>query len=238
PAVASAEAKLERVMPEPVKQKLKDVHRTIRFEFANRGPAASKRILSGLATAAHGRRRVRLTYAAGTGEATEREFDPYGLSYRRGRWYAVGFCHLRADLRTFRLDRVQAVAPTPATFERPERFDVIEYLGKTLASLRRARPFEVVLKTDLETALALARDEAELLEPCDGGVRLRSSTDDFERCARHLAWLPFAFEVRDPPELGDAVRELGRKLVGAVVAPPPEEPGPEAANPHAGSGLE
>src|SRR5690606_31835822 len=36
PAVASAEAKLERVMPEPVKQKLKDVHRTIRFEFANR----------------------------------------------------------------------------------------------------------------------------------------------------------------------------------------------------------
>ena len=30
---------------------------------------------------------------------TERLFDPYGVVYRAGRWYAVGHCHLRDDTR-------------------------------------------------------------------------------------------------------------------------------------------
>lgn len=228
PAVASAEAKLERVMPEPVKRRVKDVHRTIQFEFSNRGPAISKQTLSGLTSAAHAHRRVRLAYASRAGELTEREFDPYGLSYRRGRWYAVGFCHLRHDLRTFRLDRVQDVTALADGFERPDRFDVVEYLGRSFASIRRAHAIEVLLLTDLETALALDM-AADLLEPCDGGVLLKSSTDCFDHCARHLAWLPFEFEVRAPPELARAVLELARRLERRV-RDPAVRPRPEMAD--------
>ncbi len=38
-----------------------------------------------------------------------RDFDPYGLGWRAGRWYAVGHCPLRKGLRSFRLDRVEEV---------------------------------------------------------------------------------------------------------------------------------
>jgi predicted DNA-binding transcriptional regulator YafY len=235
PAVASAEAKLERVMPDPVKRRLRDVHRTIQFEFPSRGPEVSKKTLSALAAAAHARRRVRLAYASPEGEPTAREFDPYGLSYRYGRWYAVGYCHLRQDLRTFRLDRVQSVQSTGALFERPESFDVVEYLGRSLASIRRQHSFEVLLRTDLKTALALDRADAELLEPCEGGVRLRSSTDCFERCARHLAWLPVEFEVREPPELREAVLALAERLARSARGEETER-GPETAEAPAAHG--
>lgn len=212
PAVESAEAKLERVMPEPVKRRLRDLHRTIQLDFSSRWPAISKKTLSGLATAAHARRRVRLAYASPAGELTRRELDPYGLSYRKGRWYAVGFCHLRRDLRTFRLDRMQDVSPLAVTFERPDRFDVVDYLSRSFASIRRAHQVEVLLLTDLETALAWDMGATDLLEPCDGGVLLRTSTDCFDYCARHLACLPFEFEVRDPPALADAVLRLAERL--------------------------
>src|SRR5690606_934532 len=201
PALARAEAKLERVRPEPVGQRREDGHRTIQLELQSRAPAVGKKTLSALATAAHARRRVRLAYASRDGEPTERDLDPYGLSYRRGRWYAVGFCHLRQDLRTFRLDRVQRVELLAPRFARPERFDIVEYLNRSFASLREAQPLEVRLETDLETALGWDLGTTEPLEPSDEGVRLRGSTDCFERCARQLAWLPCTFEVRQPPAL-------------------------------------
>ncbi|HZD53048.1 MAG TPA: YafY family protein [Woeseiaceae bacterium] len=212
PAVTSAEAKLERVMPEPIKHRLKDVHRTIQLDFSSRWPSVSKDTLSGLASAAHARRRVRLLYASRDADPMDRGFDPYGLSYRQGRWYAVGYCHLRRDLRTFRLDRVQAVTRLTDRFQRPEDFDVVDYLNRSFASIRRAHAIEILLLTDLETALQWDLGAADLIEPCDGGVLLRSSTDCFDFCARHLALLPFEFEVRDPPELARAVLDLAHRL--------------------------
>ena len=50
-------------------------------------------------------------YDSGRASHTEREFDPYGLAWRAGAWYAVGMCHLRHGLRSFRLDRVWRGAP-------------------------------------------------------------------------------------------------------------------------------
>ena len=48
----------------------------------------------------------------------ERLVDPYGLVHMVSRWYAPGYCHLRADLRLFRLDRVRGVDVLDVSFER------------------------------------------------------------------------------------------------------------------------
>ncbi len=71
-------------------------------------PAAviDQQVLGLLCSASQERRRVRMAYQSRSDEQTEREFDPYGLVYRAGRWYIVGWCHLRRGLRSFRLDRV------------------------------------------------------------------------------------------------------------------------------------
>jgi proteasome accessory factor B len=52
-----------------------------------------------------------------------RRVDPYGLSYREGRWYLAGFDHAREGERLFRTDRISGpveLESTPGAFRRPE----------------------------------------------------------------------------------------------------------------------
>lgn len=225
PAVDSAQAKLERVMPEPIRRRLHDINATVELDFSTPWPSASNETLGELTIAAHARQRVHLQYASPSGEESRRDFDPYGLSYRKGRWYAVGMCHLRQDMRTFRLDRVQDIVRLDHFFERPDGFDVVDYLARSFVTIPRAHPVEILLLTDLATAQAERIGSMELLEPCDEGVMLRTTTDSLEYCARHLACLPFDFEIRNPPELVAAVTNLIDRLQRSARAVPDYQKG-------------
>ncbi len=154
-----------------------------------------------------------LRYRAPLGAVTERAFDPYGLVYRAGCWYAVGHCHLRRDLRTFRLDRVEHAALHDATFAPPAGFDALAQLKHSIASLPRAHAVDVHLDTDLATARQALFAALGVLEPEPGGVRLRAQADDLAWFARELARLPFDFTVRAPAALRSAVAAEGRRLL-------------------------
>lgn len=39
---------------------------------------------------------------------SKRVLEPYGIIHHAGRWFVVGHCRLRQELRVFRLDRVSA----------------------------------------------------------------------------------------------------------------------------------
>jgi len=211
-AASSAQAKLERVMPDAIKRRARAVDETVTLELSRPTPPADNAALAALTAAAQSRDRVRLRYRPRTGEVTERGFDAYGLAYRSGRWYAVGWCHLRHGLRSFRLDRVEDVQRLPVSFERPERFDALAHLTTSIARLPRAHAAEVVLATDLATARRELFPVAGVLEPVDAGVVLHAQADDLDWLARELARLPFAFRVRTPRALRTAVAALARRL--------------------------
>lgn len=89
-----------------------------------------------LESAVRFRKKVTFTYAAaGTGTVSRREVDPYGLVYRDAAWVLVGWCHLRKEVRSFRVDRMRDVvmAPKPKSpdFERPEGLDVRDYASRS-----------------------------------------------------------------------------------------------------------
>ena len=50
-----------------------------------------------------------------------RRVDPWGILFRRGHWYVVGFDHARRDQRSFRVDRIDGdvEAGSPGAFEPP-----------------------------------------------------------------------------------------------------------------------
>lgn len=211
-AAASAQAKLERVMPDALKRRARAVDETVTLELSRPTPPADNAALAALTAAAQSRDRVRLRYRPREGDVTERAFDAYGLAYRTGRWYAVGWCHLRHGLRSFRLDRVEDVQRLPTSFERPERFDALAHLTTSIARLPRAHAAEVLLATDLATARRELFPVAGVLEPVDAGVVLHAQADDLHWLARELARLPFAFGVRTPRALRTAVAALARRL--------------------------
>lgn len=200
PAVASAQAKLARIMPDGLKQRVSALDETVRLDLAAGRQAADNQALVVLSAAAQQGRRVRLRYRA-NGVDTARDVDPYGLAYYLGGWYAVGWCHLRGAIRTFRLDRIVDAAPAPGRFARPADFDALAHLRQSVASLPRAFPATVLLKTSLETAQRALPDTIGLFEQCTGGVLLHIQSDDLAWLARQLAAVPFAFDILGPPRL-------------------------------------
>lgn len=213
PAVASAQAKLERVMPSNLKRRLRAVDETVQLGMARSATPAGNASLLTLSGAAQARQRVLLRYRAMDDSLSEREFDAYGLAYREGCWYAVGMCHLRQAVRSFRVDRVQGVKVVEASFERPANFDSLSHLVHALATLPRAFSIEVLIKADLGRLQGLLFDAFGVFEETPEGVVIHNQSDDLDWFARQLASLPFDFEIRHPPELNDAVRACAERLL-------------------------
>lgn len=61
-------------------------------------------------------------YSFNSEETTSRVIDPYFLEIREGCYHLVGFCHLREEIRDFRVSRIKSMAILKDTFDRPENF--------------------------------------------------------------------------------------------------------------------
>lgn len=127
--------------------------------FPERGAARPElgEIYATLEGATRLRKRVTLTYqTAATGLVSKRDVDPYALVYREGSWLVVGWCHLRKDVRSFRVDRiseaVQAPKPKSPDFERPADFDVKAFAQRSPWTFTTDPPEEVQLDLSTEAA--------------------------------------------------------------------------------------
>lgn len=213
PAIAGAQAKLERTMPANLRRRVRAVDDTVQLGLRRANAAAGHAALALLSVAARAGRRMRLSYVDANGKASQRELDTYGLAFHDGCWYAVGWCHLRGAVRSFRLDRIGALAELAQHFERPADFDALGYLVRSVATLPRAWTVEVLLKTSLERAQAQFFDAIGVFEQADDGVVMHNQSDDIGWFARQLAGLPFGFEIRKPPELREELRKCAERLL-------------------------
>ena len=213
PAVASAQAKLQRVMPANLQQRVRALSESTTLELPRSRATSDSRLLLALADATQARQRVLLSYRSQQGTVSQREVDPYGLVYRWGLWYMSGLCHLRQGLRSFRLDRIQALQALAQHFVRPVDFDAAGHLNASIANLPRAFPVEVQLYTDLHSATLELGSSVGMLVPNPDGVHLSSRTDSLSWFARQLADLSFDFEIQQPPALRAALREQAQRLL-------------------------
>jgi len=65
-------------------------------------------------------------------EPQSRYIDPYGIVYWKSKWYTVAYCHLRKEVRSFRMDRIQSLSKTNQKFDRPFGFSARSYFLKDL----------------------------------------------------------------------------------------------------------
>lgn len=219
-AVAAAEgalAKIERVLPAALRERLRALEDSLVLAGGVPAVTPESALVLTLGEAAQRRCRVWLRYRSYSGEDSEREVDPYGLVYRAGRWYLAGHCHLRGGVRTFRLDRVLAVEPREARFERPEGFDALAAVERGIASVPQTWLVEVELTTTLERARRCVPPALATLEPLgEERVLLCCSDEDLDRTAHFVAGLGCPFTVRQPPELREALRRLAERIAAAL----------------------
>jgi predicted DNA-binding transcriptional regulator YafY len=220
PAVASAQAKLERIMPDGLRRRIGAIDETVRLDlrapsWRDEAAPSGNAALSALSLAAKEGRRVHLHYRSG-GVDSERDVDTYGLAYYGGYWYAVGHCYLRGEMRTFRLDRVLRVLPADGLARRPPGFDALEHLRVAVATVPRKFAAKVLLKTDVESARRAFIDTIGLFEQTGEGVLLHNQSDELDWLARQLAAAPFEISVLEPAALRDALRTIGERLLRAA----------------------
>ena len=218
PAIESVQAKLDRVLPSAPKKTVAALRESVALQTGDARTNADARLLRILSESAQARLTAALRYRAADGSPTSRQFDVYGLVFRAGRWYVVGFCRLRLGLRTLRLDRVLHAESTQQRFERPEDFDAVEYLNRAMATLPRAIPVELWLHTDIDTARRELGPALGVAEARPGGVLLKGSADELDWYARELMRLPLRFEVRSPVELRKTLARLAEELAERFAA--------------------
>jgi predicted DNA-binding transcriptional regulator YafY len=213
PAVERALARIERVLPVALRERVQAVQGAVALDLPPPATAPAMDRLVLFSGAAHQRRRLWMRYEAANREETERELDCYGLVYHGGRWYAVGYCHLRRGTRVFRLDRVLAAEPREERFARPPDFDCLAYAIQAFAAIPDTWLVEVVLATALDHVRLAVPPAFATLEEHPEGVVLRAYDRDLGHTARFLVGLDCPFRVVRPPELLDALRQLADNIV-------------------------
>jgi predicted DNA-binding transcriptional regulator YafY len=214
-AAVGATAKLDNVLPDALLQEVKQAQRGLLVTGWLRrdyGPWAP--ILDDLRRSVAQRRQLRLVYQSFHRQVSERTVDPYALALQWGNWYLVGLCHLRDELRTFRVDRIQEVELADETFEVPAGFSAREHLLR-MAQERPATYYRVVVRFDPEVAHIVRERQEEwqdLAEQDDGSVTLAFDASDLAWPSRWVLTYQDKATVLGPPELAARVRDAAQAI--------------------------
>jgi predicted DNA-binding transcriptional regulator YafY len=212
--ISTALAKIQRVLPATLSERVAALRQTLDFTQHQRKPAvaADTGIVLTLATAASQHQRVRLRYRSHAEQDSERDLDPYGLVLHSGRWFVTGRDGKSGELRTFRVDRVSEALLSGVSFDPPADFDPVQHVTRSLAAVPYAHEIEVVLATTLANAQRRIPPTVATLAETEGGVLLTGRAEHLPGLAAMLAGLGWPFTVRRPAALRDEVRALSDRL--------------------------
>jgi predicted DNA-binding transcriptional regulator YafY len=185
-AAQSAGRKIVGVLPEKLRGDVGYLQKSIRFVSSGtaRNPA-EQAMLQQLRRAIIERTTVRFYYHTRHSRESQhtptvREADPYGLVHIYNDWYLVAYCHLRKDIRNFRLDRVEDLELLAKIFQRPPNFEMQEQHGEVrditvrvlfaseiMRWVRESRSYYIVAEEEVAEGLLVTlkiRQESEILQ--------------------------------------------------------------------------
>lgn len=208
--------KIRRVLPDALRRRVEALEAALAFTgpaIAGEPPRSETALL--LAEAIRRRLRVRVSYQSFAGEETERVLSPYGLVVHEGRWYLAAHDHVRAALRTFRVDRIRRAATgDEAATPSPADFDALAHVSRSLARVPWPWEVEVLLELPIDDARRRVPVTLAELSEEEGGTALRMRVSSLDWTASLLAGLGCPFQVRRPDELRTSVQELVQRLAG------------------------
>jgi predicted DNA-binding transcriptional regulator YafY len=214
--VGSALGKLLGALPAPVAAQAEVVRRTA-APAPDRGAARpDPGTTAALVDACSRRRQVRLGYRSEAGTEWVGDVDPWAVVVRHGRWYLLCRSRERDALRAYRIDRVRSLDVLEHGFDPPTVVDPVAVLEEHLA---RGWEYEAEVVIDAP-ADDVARHVPRVLghvEPWEGErSRLLGTTSSPRWYAQQLAAIPLPYRIVGGPEVRDAARQVGLRMVAAA----------------------
>jgi predicted DNA-binding transcriptional regulator YafY len=209
-AVESARQKIEKLLPEATRDEVDFLQDTLRFvaRVAPPEPVIEAR-LSTLRRSIQRRQVLRLTYQARHGEPGTRDVEPHGLISVGGRWIMAAYCRDRQAMRHFRLDRIDAVAPTGERFTRRTEFTVrrVEPMAPGPAEVRVLFASDVARWAREDRPMSFVAEE----DHTEGVVMTFRPREPRDLLPWLLSWGASA-RVLDPPQLQRQIAVEARAL--------------------------
>ncbi|WP_050998316.1 helix-turn-helix transcriptional regulator [Saccharomonospora marina] len=213
-------AKLERVLPSRLRHRLNALQTyTVPVPRDGARPTVDPSVLTALVTAARDQERLRFDYDNHGGRTSVRTVEPHRLVNWGHRWYLLAWDVERADWRTFRADRIRPRIPTGPKFaprELPDG-DAAAFVSRGVSAAAWRYRARVLVHAPAEVI-------AERISPAVGVVEavdertcvLDTGADSISTLGVHLGLLDTDFEVTEPPELVDHLRELAGRYARAT----------------------
>jgi predicted DNA-binding transcriptional regulator YafY len=212
-AVTGVTAKLDNVLPDDIRQEAGRAQRSlVVVTGTSRDYAPFHDLMVTLRECMAQSQQISMSYHSFSRVQTERVVDPYALSLRWGNWYLVGYCHLRKELRTFRIDRISDLQPLEETFVFPKDFDAKAYLEK---SMRWENRYEVVVWTSPQISAEMnerAGDWIKVENHADGSATVRFEADNLNWATGWVLSWGRTVKVLAPLELVERVREEAEEI--------------------------
>ncbi len=213
-AVTGALAKLDNVLPDDLRRQVTESQQSLVVSgLVARDYRPWVPTLQTLRACIKARHRARITYRSFSLEETCREVDPYALTFRWGFWYMIGYCRLRKEMRTFRVDRIGELVQLSTSYDLPSDFSAKDYVEQ---SMRFEDRYAIVVHFDCRSA-AYVRERmghwTELIEHDDGSVTLHMKVSDLDWAAGWVLSYGASAYALEPPELAARIREEAQHIL-------------------------
>ena len=215
--IESASAKIERVLTDELRMITNALQHVITLDEIRPGTRAidSKLIIT-ISRAIYEATSLDIVYRSGDGKTSERALDPYGLVLHAHTWYVPAYCHLRHEMRVFRLDRIESASLSGLSFVKQTDFDASAFVLDSLARVFGGIPFEVMLHIPLETAQELVSPALAILQAAGDDTLMQCYAEDADWLARYLVSTHIPFTVVSNDDLRAALKTLAHELLAAA----------------------
>ena len=216
-AAVRALVKLEQVLPAHLGRRVAALG-SATVAPPGEGPTVDPQHLTLIAGNCRDHECLRFAYTSRDGSETAREVEPHSLVNFGRRWYLLAWDRRREDWRTFRVDRLSRPATTGVRFPPRElpASDAAAYVEQSISGAHRFDA-RVTVHVPAEELAGRIPSYWGTVEPIDErSCEYRAGDDNLDWLALRIAMLGADFEVHEPPELAERLRELADRLTRAT----------------------
>jgi predicted DNA-binding transcriptional regulator YafY len=213
--------KLEQVLPSHLRRRVNALQTATVTLASSGGPTVDPEALTAIAGACRDRERLRFGYRGRDAAESRRIVEPHTLVNLGRRWYLVAWDCDRVDWRTFRVDRLTGLSSAGERFE-PRKLpiaDAASFVAANLSGAPSRYQARVTLHAPVEEVAERSLFTGSTVEAIDERTcELRTSDDSLDWLAVRVGMVGVDFEVHEPPELVERVRELAARFERATGA--------------------
>ncbi|GGT48960.1 helix-turn-helix transcriptional regulator [Actinomadura citrea] len=226
-AAVRALTKVMQVLPPRLRARVNAL-RAMTVSATPTGPVVPADVLTAIAQACRDQERLCFQYTARGGSQTEREVEPHRLVALGGRWYLAAYDLARHDWRSFRLDRLTRPRSTGAGFrQRPLPGGDAAAFVRASAQVPTAHTVVALVHAPAEQIRRMVGQWGRIEPVGQDRCRLTMVSTSLDWPTQALGNVGAAFDVIEPPEFVDHLRDWGTRFLDAVdrsAAPAEEKP--------------